>query len=354
MMRLLVCGHSVGHPRQAMFFEKIAELGLAKLNVLAPEGWYSEQSQDFEKENFEFHNLERVGRRFINFRLRGLGQHVKEFQPDIIYIVEEPYTVFARETKKIANLLQIPFGVFTWENVLERRYKPPHGGIEDDVIASADVLIGGSEGAKQRLLVRGGDEDKIATCPQNGINCNMFKPIKDVEKEYDLSYIGRMAEEKGLHFIEQVAEELKSNMLWAGGRGTYKPSYGNYIGWIKYSDLPKYYNKVKVLARFPYSYKGYSEQYPLTALEAMACEVPVVCSDNGSLKEVHKTSPAVMVNESDVEELKKKVKWLLSDTKARKEIGEKGRKFVIETHSNEKIGKKLLDILGGRRCPKPK
>lgn len=348
MIRLLVCGHSIGHPRQAMFFEKIGELNLAKVCVLAPTGWDFETCVDIVKKNYELHNLEKVGRSFLNFRLRGLGQYINEFRPDIIYIVEEPYTIFTRECKKIAELLQIPYAVFTWENVLERRFGAPYDVIEEDVIKSANVLIAGNEGAKRRLIQRGGDEDKIAICPQNGINCDIFKHMEDVEKEYDLSYIGRMAEEKGVRFIEQVAEELNLEMLWVGGRGSHNPSYGNYIGWVNYSELPRCYNKTKVLARFQYSYQGYSEQFPFAALEAMACEVPVVCSDNGSLKEVHKTSLAVMINELDVEELKKKIKWLTGDPKARRGLGKEGRKFVIKNYSNEKIAKNLVGFLGGR------
>ena len=347
MIRLVVCGHSIGHPRQAMFFEKIAELGLAKVCVLAPETWHSEKCASAKKENFELHNLETVGRNFYVFRLRGLGSYIKEFHPDMIYIVEEPHTIFARECKKIAKLLQIPYAIFTWENIPERRFGAQFDSIEEDVIKSADVLIAGNKGAKRRFLQRGGDGNKIGVCPQNGINCDMFKPMEDVEKVYDLTYVGRMSEEKGVRFINQVAEELKLEMLWVGGRGEYSPSYGDYIGWVSYLQLPRYYNTAKILARFPYSFHGYSEQFPLTGLEAMACETSVVCSDNGSLKEVHETSPAVMINELDVEELKKKIEWLIKEPEVRKELGKEGRKFVIKNYSNEEIAKKLMGILGG-------
>ena len=347
MISIICAGHSLGHPRQAMFLEKIGELNLAKVCVLAPENWYYEKSVDIVKKNFELHHLEKVGHSFYTFRLRGLEGYIKEFRPDIIYILEEPHTIFTRECKKIAERLGVPYAAFTWENVSERRFGEPFDSIEEEVIKSADVLIAGNEGAKRRLIARGREEGKIDVCPQNGINCDVFKPMEDVEESYDLSYIGRMAEEKGVRFIERVAAELNLEMLWVGGRGSYNPSYGDYIGWITYSQLPAYYNKAKMLVRFPYSYKGYSEQFPLAALEAMACEVSVVCSDNGSLKEVHKTSPAVMITELDVEELKKKIEWLIGDPEARRELGEKGRKFVTGKYSNEEVAKKLVEILGG-------
>ena len=344
MMRLLVCGHSVGHPRQAMFFEKIAELGLAKICVLAPEDWYFEKCKDIVKENFELHNLERVGFYFYKFRLRGLGSAIKDFRPDMIYIVEEPYTIFARETKKIAELLQIPYTIFTWENVSERRYGAPHDSIEEDVIKSADILIAGNKGAKRRLIHRGGDGDKIAICPQNGINCDVFKPMGDVDKDYDLLYAGRMTEEKGVQFIKRVAKSLNLGMLWIGGRGEYTPSYGNYIGWANHLDLPKYYNMVKVFVTFPYSYNNYQEQGNFTIGESLACGTPVVCSNNGSILDFYKDAPLDIVEEADVDGLREAIKVALT----KYELGGEDRiKWVRENLSNETVGKKIVKILEG-------
>lgn len=341
---MVVCGHSIGHPRQAMFFEKIAELGLANISMLAPEGWYTEETKGAKRENFELRNLERVGQRFHTFRLRGLGQHIKEFRPDIIYIVEEPYTIFARECKKIAELLQIPYAVFTWENVSERRFGPPYDNIEENAIKAADVLIAGNEGAKRRLILRGGNEDKIAICPQNGINCDIFKPMEDVEKEYGLSYVGRMSEEKGVRFINQVAEELKLELLWIGGRGEYTPSYGNYIGWANHLDLPKYYNMVKVFVTFPYSYNNYQEQGNFTIGESLACGTPVVCSNNGSILDFYKDAPLDIVEEADVDGLREAIKVALT----KYELGRGDRiKWVRENLSNETVGKKIVKILEG-------
>ena len=344
MIRLLVCGHSIGHPRQAMFFEKIGELNLAKVCVLAPAGWNYETCVDIVKKNYELHNLEKVGQSFLNFRLRGLGQYIKEFRPDIIYIVEEPYTIFARECKKIAELLQIPYAVFTWENVSERRFGAPYDNIEEDVIKVADVLIAGNEGAKRRLIQRGGNKDKIAICPQNGINCDIFKQMEDVEKEYDLSYVGRMSEEKGVQFINHVAEELNLKMLWVGGRGSYNPSYGDYIGWVNYSQLPESYNKTKVFVTYPYSYNNYQEQGNFTIGESLACGTPVVCSDNGSILDFYKDAPLDIVEEADVDGLREVIKKILP----KYNFGKENRvQWVRRNLSNEEVGKKLVRILSG-------
>lgn len=344
MISILCAGHAIGHPRQAMFLEKISELGLAKVCVLAPENWYSEKSVDMVKKNFELHYLEKVGHSFYTFRLRGLEGCIKEFRPDIIYILEEPHTIFARECKKIADVLQIPYAAFTWENIPERRFGAPYDDIEEDVIKSADVLIAGNEGAKRRLIERGGDEGKIAICPQNGIDCNIFKSMKDVEKDYDLLYVGRMSEEKGVQFINQVAEELRLEMLWVGGRGEYNPSYGNYVGWVNYSQLPKCYNKAKVFVTYPYGYNNYQEQGNFTIGESLACGTPVVCSNNGSILDFYKDAPLDIVEEADANALREVIKEALTKCDSNKE---KRVKWVREHLSNEEVGKKLVKILEG-------
>jgi len=200
-----------------MLFEKRAELNLAKVCVLCPSKWHDEECIVINKQNFELHCLEMVGKTFYTFRLRGLEQYIQEFRPDVIYIEEEPHTIQARECKKIAQKENIPYAVFSWENVKDRKFGEPFDTIEEEVIKSADNLIAGNEGAKRRLIARGGEERKISICPQTGVDTSLWSP-KDIEKTYDLVYHGRFAREKGVYYIQNIAKELGLKILWVGGR----------------------------------------------------------------------------------------------------------------------------------------
>ena len=347
MMRIISVSHSLIHPRQQMLFEKIGELNLAEVTVLSPSTWWKEKCIGSVKHNYELHCLQSTGNSFYTLRLRGLKQYIEEFSPDVLYSSEEPHTILSRECAKIAKEKNIPFAVFSWENT-NRRFGQPYDDIEKEVIKKADILIVGTEDAKKRYMVKGVDEDKIKICPQTGVNGGMFKPMSEIDKKYDLVYHGRFVQEKGVNYIQDVAKELELTMLWIGGRiRDFIPTYGFNMGWASYLKLPALLNSAKIGIQFPYSYNGFSEQGNYGVAELMSLGLPVICSDNGSLKGVYGSSPAIIVHEEDVYALKKEIQRLLKDEDLRKELGKEGREWVEKKLSLQVIGKKTVKILKG-------
>jgi glycosyltransferase involved in cell wall biosynthesis len=235
--------------------------------------------------------------------------------------------------------------VFTWENVLDRSFGDSNDKIEAKVIDKATFLIAGTNGAKKRLIHKGADEDKIAVCPQTGINCDLFKPMPDVEKTYDVAYIGRMVKEKGVEYIETVVKGLGLKMLWVGGRGDIKPTYGDYIGWADYLKMPEYYNKTKLFVTYPNNYNGFYEQTNYSIPEAMACGTPVVTSTNGSIAEVYTNAPIIFVEEANEEALRGAIEDLFDYPNEGRE--EEGIRWVLANLSIDVIARKTMDILKG-------
>ncbi len=346
-MKLTVCGHSVSHPRQHRLFSYMGAADLVEVQVLAPSRWGNEHCTTVSSHGYQCECLEPIGQQMNTFRLRGLEGYIEEYVPNVLYIMEEPYTPFALQCTMIAEKLNIPTAVFTWENVLDRHVDKYHDDIEKDVTESASVLIAGNEGAKARLIHRGAAEDKIAVCPQTGIDCELFKQMPEIERIYDLAYFGRMVKEKGVDYIEKVAEELKMKMLWIGGRGTMTPSYGDYIGWVDYLKLPEYYNKLLMFVTYPYGFNGYSEQMNFTIGEAMACGTPVVSSSNGSICEVYKDAPILYVGDANEEALSHAITYMFRYPVERRI--EQGLKWVHEHLSVPIIARRVVDILENAR-----
>jgi glycosyltransferase involved in cell wall biosynthesis len=258
--------------------------------------------------------------------------------------MEEPFTPFALHCSKIAKEQGIPMAVFTWENVLDRYFGERNDTIEKEVIAKATILVAGNEGAKKRLMSKGAAEDKIAICPQTGVNTQLFADRHLVKRPYDLTYVGRMVKEKGIEYIENVAKRLNLKMLWVGGRGGIKPAYGDSVGWVDYLRLPGYYNKTKLFVTYPYAHNGYNEQMNYTIGEAMACGTPVVSSNNGSISDVYGNAPIVIAIEANEESLETAIEYALRTPGRRQEVG---IKWVHENLSTKVIAKRLLKILGG-------
>jgi glycosyltransferase involved in cell wall biosynthesis len=76
----------------------------------------------------------------------------------------------------------------------------------------------------------------------------------------------------------------------------------------------------------------------------MACARPIVASDIGAVREITKNSGcAFLVSPEKPIELAQGVKILIEDEKLRKEMGKKGRKYVVEHFDRRKITARLMN-----------
>jgi glycosyltransferase involved in cell wall biosynthesis len=96
-----------------------------------------------------------------------------------------------------------------------------------------------------------------------------------------------------------------------------------------------------------------SEALGTMLLEAQACEVPVIGSRVGGIPEaVLEGETGLLFEPGNIEELRKKIEELAQDRERRKEMGHKGRQWVIAHFSVDKMveATKLLyrDLLKGR------
>jgi L-malate glycosyltransferase len=80
------------------------------------------------------------------------------------------------------------------------------------------------------------------------------------------------------------------------------------------------------------------ESFGLAALEAQACEVPVVASRVGGIPEViNDGETGFMSDIGDTEKMSDDVLRLLNDEEMRRDFGERGRELAISRYSSEKI-----------------
>lgn len=90
------------------------------------------------------------------------------------------------------------------------------------------------------------------------------------------------------------------------------------------------------IAIVPSLYEGFG----LPAAEAMACGVPLICSDGGALPEVVGTG-ARLVRAGNVDDLQQALKDLLNDENARTQLGAQGRAHILQQLSWDCVGKKM-------------
>jgi len=158
------------------------------------------------------------------------------------------------------------------------------------------------------------------------------------DDEIVISYVGKIIPDKGIHLLVEAAikllhEGFNIKVLFVGGKDdkyfkiiteTINSSgYGNNFIFnppVPNSELPKYYS-ITDIGVWP-------KQCSLTVLEAMACNVPVVLSNNsGANERVEGLDPHCLYQDSNVEDLKNNIKYFI-DNDIRLNVGRMSREKV--------------------------
>jgi glycosyltransferase involved in cell wall biosynthesis len=89
---------------------------------------------------------------------------------------------------------------------------------------------------------------------------------------------------------------------------------------------------------------SYSENFGMAVVEAMACSIPVVISDQvGIYKEIERVKAGVIIH-TDPDELYNALVKLVNNKQESLEMGRRGRKLVEEQFSIEKVAAKMIKI----------
>ena len=116
---------------------------------------------------------------------------------------------------------------------------------------------------------------------------------------------------------------LKENVILAGYR----------------SDIPDVLNAADIFV-FP----SFHEGMPVSALEAMACGLPIICSEiRGNVDIIREGDNGYLFQPSDVETLARKLEYLLDDAEKRKVMGLKNKE-IVKDFSLESVTEELKRI----------
>lgn len=111
----------------------------------------------------------------------------------------------------------------------------------------------------------------------------------------------------------------------------------NFIGFVPLNDLPVLYNGSDLFV-YPSLYEGFG----LPPLEAMACGVPVICSNSSSLSEVVDDA-ALLINPRKKDDMENAIYRVLTDEEFKKGLITKGLERA-KLFSWKNYAKKMLEI----------
>jgi len=211
-------------------------------------------------------------------------------------------------------------------------------------LRKSDAIITPSEITKKDAInFYAINPDKIYVIP-HGVSPNFHRIapviIHEITRKYHLPdryllYVGTIEPRKNLSLIFKALKSIKASgfktkLVLVGKLGWYYRQVFPHIleldlekdisilGYVPEEDLPAIYSGADVFV-YPTHYEGFG----LPVLEAMACSIPVVCSNIPSLREVADKA-VLMINPLDPEELTEAIIYLLSNSELKTDLQEKG------------------------------
>ncbi len=155
----------------------------------------------------------------------------------------------------------------------------------------------------------------------------LLKAFQSLKLDWDLIIIGK----KGWK-----SQEIYNTIDKLGIKNKVK-----ILGYVSIEDLPYFYNGAEIFV-FPSLYEGFG----LPLLEAMACGVPVICSNSSSLPEIGKDA-VLYFNPYSVDDLINQLLKLINDEKLRQNLREKGI-YRAKDFSWQKTAQQTLEVLKGQ------
>lgn len=207
------------------------------------------------------------------------------------------------------------------------------------------------------LVNLGIPKNRIVYLP-NSVDTNFFKPGKHKEENL-LLYVGRISELKGLHILVKALQHLQQSVClviigppdWdtayhqnllnliekENQKGVHKVEY---LGPMEQSEIVKWYQKASLLIL-----PSFTEGFPVTILEALSCQTPVIATPVGGISEIIKNhQTGILIPPGDTNSLAKAINFLLKNEDVRLKMACEGRKLVREKYSLETACKKLCSI----------
>jgi len=240
--------------------------------------------------------------------------------------------------------------------------------IEQFNMPKADKIIVVAPKLKELLHSEYGIKSDRITVIQNGANTDLFKPMDVIQVRDELNlrqdcsyicFVGILVQWQGIEYVIRsmplVLSECPQTQLIIVGDGQMKQELMSladqvgvlnnmiFTGMVPYQKVPLYVNASDVCVAPKVGLRsGYS---PLKLCEYMACGKPVVASRASGLEILEDSQGGILVEPGNSLELGTAITRLLQDKELRKQMGENGRRYVLQNLSWESVARRVAEVL---------
>ncbi|MHA2004937.1 MAG: glycosyltransferase family 4 protein [Candidatus Thorarchaeota archaeon] len=291
-------------------------------------------------------------------QLEGL---IRKIQPDIIH-AHSTYVIFNRVLSRLKSNSRLKIPAIITVHGFPKPLILPDGKETTDFeelfsAFSFDLCIAVSEKVAEyiREYLEPKFHDRVRTI-YSGIDLSVFRPMPDIEKQWDLAFMGRLEAMKSVDLFPEMLALLKPRFpeltMLMTGEGSLKDklfeefenssvsSMVDYQGVVEVEEVPFLINRSKI-----FLYPSRREPFGLSIVEAMACGVPVITTDVFGPKEIVRNNyDGIAVPPDDAKALVNAVVSLLSDEELRKRIAQNALKSVAERYDIREHARDLVTI----------
>jgi glycosyltransferase involved in cell wall biosynthesis len=260
-----------------------------------------------------------------------LRQAVREFDPDVVDVHEEPYFPAGAEATLVAG--GRPVVMQSCQNIA-KRFPLPIRAMRRRVLARlAGMYPCSQQGAD--VLREWGFRGRLAVVPY-GVEDELFDVRSSGER---VGFVGRLVPEKGVADLLSFGRRL----LCVGDgplAGAVREAGGEVVAARSTDELARQLARMAVLAAPSRTTPGWKEQFGRMVVEAMAAGVPVVAYSSGALPEVIGPD-GVLVAEGDRAGLVEAIQAVLDDPRP---LGERGRARARTHYRWETVAASMISL----------
>ena len=240
-----------------------------------------------------------------------------------IYFCQEPLRMV------YDPLFRLPEDLIFFKKLYEKINRFSRKIIDKNNINKAKIVLTNSLFSKENIKKAYGINAKICYL---GVDSDRFKLVKST-KSTDILFIGEKEFIEGFDLLEKTLVLYKKVPVL---RFVTRDING---AGVSEDNLITNINKSRIILAL-----SRSEPFGLIPIETMSCEVPVIAIDEGGFKESVINGKTGFLIDRKPEELKDKIDLLLSDDKLRAQMGENGRKVVLDKFTWVKSANNFLKI----------
>jgi glycosyltransferase involved in cell wall biosynthesis len=288
-----------------------------------------------------------------------IWQVLNDFQPDIVQVEEEVFSLCAFELAIWTQLTDKKLVVFGWEN-MDRHLLRFRRWVRQFVMNRASAVIAGNhEGAD--LLRQWGYTGAIAVMPQMGVDARLFAPqsAERHNQELHIGFLGRLVAAKGIDILFAAVRELRQRgfncrvILYGSGASEIdlrqeaeKQQIADLVTWkgaVRHEAAPMAIAQFDVLVLPSRTTPTWKEQFGHVLIEAMAMGVPVIGSNCGEIPHAIGRSDLIF-QEEDAHGLAAILERLICEPNWRQEVERYCLTRVQQHYSHEQIAARSLEI----------